>query len=48
MLPLVYMPEQIRRSLSGVLTDIDNVPSHVREAAKVQRPLWRDPTWRPS
>ena len=37
-----------RCSECGVLTDIDNVPSHVREAAKVQRPLWRDPTWRPS
>src|SRR3954465_12148327 len=27
MLPLVYMPEQVRRSLRGVLTDIDDTLS---------------------
>lgn len=36
-----------RCSECGVLTDIDSAPTHVRTAARVQKPLWRDPTWKP-
>ena len=28
----------------GVLTDLESVPGHVRDAAVAQRHLWRDPT----